>query len=229
MRILWLLLLIISPWCTAQVISHGDYVLSHAATDYNQFSVRSSRYGQWRGFIGSGPDAPAPDGEWTHELQFTFWSPDYFTDANQGHIAVGLGGGYSSSHLQGRGVIIGNVSQWSQGPGCRHTLHINAVAIESFWRGGNCVMGWTSSAPLRNNHYYRLTISTTYAEHDHYVSYRLDEYDLGAGWRLLSQYRVFDYSANSSAGAGFFILEVFSTHAWTVFLSDVVERRRIGA
>lgn len=115
------------------------------ATDYTIVkkgevrTIMSSWGATWTGYISTDPKK-LPIGQESHKVSFDFSSPDYFK--------VGINGnGYT---IEGRGVVLGNVFGYPDaGAGCFGSTEENAVVFESFWKTGNCVMGWSESVPLR--------------------------------------------------------------------------------
>lgn len=226
MRIL--LALLFSPLMAGASIHHGDYLLTHTVGDINQMTV-SSRYGTWRGYIGTAAPAVA-----RHRLRMVFSTPDFFSDQNIGHIAIGLratsrfvGGDLSTLELTGRGVVIGNVSQYhTTRAGCPGTTHRAAVAIETWWRDGagqhNCVMGWTQSPPLAAHQLYRLTVEARDVAGVETIGYVLEQFTT-AGWQTVADRLAWDHTPAAPSGGGLFLLEVFSTHSWNFYISDLEE------
>lgn len=74
--------------------------------------------------------------------EFKFRSNNFFTSNNGTHMAVILRGVVSTTTLQGKGIIIGNVSGYPSHSGvCKATSLKHDIGAESFWAGGNCVYG----------------------------------------------------------------------------------------
>jgi hypothetical protein len=192
----------------------ADYVIARR----DGVTTITGPYGSWTGYISTLPGKLAGN---RHVLEFDFTSPDYFSDQNSGHFAIGIhGNGYT---IEGRGVVIGNVKGYPyRDDGCRPATTTNAVAFESYWLGGNCVFGWSESEPLENFREYHLKITSG---KDKVVTYDLSKYALGRRY-LISSQRTYDYSDNFSAldNGGWFIAEVFSSHDWTMYINNLTER-----
>lgn len=190
-----------------------DYVL----TRKNGVTTVESPWGSWTGYIATPPKTL--EGQ-RHNLSFDFTSPDYFRDGNSGHFAIGIhGNGYA---IEGRGVVLGNVAAYPDfGDGCRGSTLPNAVVFESYWASGNCVMGWSESPALRNGALYHLKISSG---KDRVISYELHQY-INSKRYLIAERKTYDYSANESSpdNGGWFIAEVFSSHDWTLRISNLEE------
>lgn len=211
--------------CTAhsEPIQWGGYTVSrHGTTVTFQHAV----FGTWDGLAAVNRPAPTPPTK--HTLQFEFQSPDYFDPDNRGHFAVAVTADQGPDHLIGRGITIGNVSQYGIHPsGCVQSPSPNRVTIESFWEGGNCVWGDVSSSPqLENNRRYRLTLQvseSTAAEPGRIVEYRLEQRIQNLYWRQIHESILFDPSPVPTEYAGWFLLEVFSEHDWTMNFYNVTE------
>lgn len=81
--------------------------------------------------------------------EFKFRSSNFFVSSNATHMAVILRGLVTTSTLQGKGIVIGNVSGYGAHSGvCKPTSLPHDIGVESFWSGGNCVYG--SAANPRN-------------------------------------------------------------------------------
>ncbi len=173
----------------------------------------------WTGYIAT-PPKKLPLNKDEHKVSFDFSSPDYFKAGNTGHIAVGVNGnGYT---IEGRGVVLGNVSGYpDKVHGCFAATEENAVVFESFWKTGNCVMGWSESVPLRNNIVYHIAITSSV---DKVIEYSLYQYVGSTRYHLTTQ-RTYDYSSNDSAvdNGGWFLAEVFSAHDWTLYITNLQE------
>ena len=175
-----------------------------------------------------------------HSIEFEFYSPNYFIDANQGHFAIGVrgsavldGNGDGRPDVQGHGVILGNVSAYPPQPGhpaCGPTRWPNTVAIESFWAGGNCVWGpddarqGSPSQPVVNHRWYRLRVvstrDTTTRPARRSIQYQLWQQTPAGRWQRIAHRRVPDDARNRSDPrlGGWFVGEVFSTHDWDLFV-----------
>jgi len=223
-----------APTSNPMRIEHGDYLLTHPAAARNQVRVESSRYGQWVGHIAS---AEPPRGAVAQRLSFEFSSDSLFVPGNLGHIAVGLradshfeGGDLSTLRLSGRGIVIGNVGEYSNSrPGCPATSSPNCMAIETWWLDPigqtNAVLGWTESPELQNNRRYRVAIEARNVANDEaecYIAFILEEW-LVSGWRVIADRVTYDYTPALAPGGGWFLLEVFSEHGWTMQIRNVIE------
>ncbi|GEM_PF-4481396 len=189
--------------------------------------------------------APRTLSHWmnTHELTLEFESPDYF-DANlTGHwaIAVRADGisdatGNGSPDLQGRGLVIGNVSGLEAQGICGPTRQIHSIAMEAFWAGGNCVYGPSTEGPaLENDIRYRLQLVSsawllpmmTVVIKNRYRLWRLDApgrwIEIGSDHYLEGLHGPEPANNPAAAGLGnFFITEVFSQHDWQMSMDQVM-------
>lgn len=218
---LFLLCLALALPAQAREIVWGDYTLTHRS----ETKVAHAKYGEWPGFIGLNRDAPAEKIR-RHELRFELEADGYFTPDNGGHFAVAVAADYGPRHLIGRGIVIGNVGAYGvRTGGCVQSQGPNRITIESFWAGGNCVWGdATSSVRMMDGERYRITVSaerTTAGEDGRIVSYRLEQ-RVGRRWREISDATIYDPS-EMPLRAGWYVLEVFSEHSWTVRLYNVTE------
>lgn len=74
--------------------------------------------------------------------EFKFRASNFFVSSNATHMAVILRGLVTTSTLQGKGIIIGNVTGYGAHSGvCKPTSLPHDIGVESFWSGGNCVYG----------------------------------------------------------------------------------------
>lgn len=218
----FLLILFAAAAMPAEQYAWGDYIMTGSG---GKVRVAHPRYGEWEGYI-NGP-RPAPDNLTRHSLQFEFEADNYFIDENKGHFAVAVVADTGPKHLIGRGVTIGNVSGYGKRKGgCTQSLPGNRVTIESFWSGGNCVWGdVSSSVRLVDHERYRLTIvaqRSAAGEPGRVFGYRLEQ-RTGLLWREVGAATIFDSSVVPAGHAGWFLLEVFSTHDWTMRVFNVVE------
>lgn len=197
--------------------------------------ISSPLHGSWTGMIGVEEWMPTAK---THELVFEFDSPNYFSSSNQGHFAVGVRSSYSSNDLEGRGVIIGNVSAYPNGVPCDSTSATNTIAIEHFLgAAGNCVYGSLTQGPaLLNNQRYRVQLISDYVPVQSLPDLTVTTYKIwkksGSSWFLKSSHSVTEnvvgptYMAGGNLSSpplvpplnsmGVFFTEVFSTHSWTL-------------
>lgn len=206
----------------AEQIEWGDYIVRSSPAGP---VVTSEPFGVWQGYVAHLRPVLEPVNR--HQLQFEFITEDYFAPENSGHFAIAVMAHAPGDQLIGHGVVIGNVAAYGIHPGgCVQTPSPNRVAIESFWAGGNCVWGEISSSePLQNGTRYRLTISaqkTAAGEPGRLVSYTLER-KASRYWYKTTERTLFDTSPVPENYAGWFILEVFSTHEWTVHIENVVE------
>lgn len=78
--------------------------------------------------------------------EFKFRSSNFFVSSNATHMAVILRGLVTTSTLQGKGIIIGNVTGYGAHSGvCKATTLPHDIGVESFWSTGNCVYGSASN------------------------------------------------------------------------------------
>lgn len=193
------------------------------------------------------PQQPVPTGD-RQELSLEFYATGYFTPDNLGHFAIGLRGDASADvtgdgrpDVRGRGVVLGNVSDYPRQPNhphCGPAHDANSLVFESFWAAGNCVYG--PSVPvgghpvLRNGVWYRLTLwsgpacsnrSTRLA-----MGYTLWQQARNARtrWQRVASHQVLDDARNTSPASldGWFIGEVFSRHDWSLRMRNIQVRLR---
>lgn len=206
----------------ANATNYGNYVMEkEGETVY----IKNERYGEWTTWIGDVKKWPA--GAKRQQLSFEFETPDYFREDNKGHFFLLLMASPPHKILNGRGVVIGNVSGYpaSKG-GCSKSPYANAVVVEHFWEGGNCVYGsTTSSVPLSNNVRYKLTIAIEkplVEEQGRLTRYKLEQKD-GIGWKELNNVAFYDDKKIVTGEGGFTIGEVFSTHNWQFNIYNLEE------
>jgi hypothetical protein len=215
----------------------ADYVLEKVTEAPYQVT---SAWGSWTGFIATPPGVLLESGKKSFVLEFDLLSHGYFSEENIGHISVGIRGEFGGiEHLEGRGIIIGNVTgypEFATHAGCGPTSKTNVIAIESYWPGDNCVLGWTESEPLKDDVAYRIQVrnSDVWKSPIHrakLIEYRLMAQENGQ-WVVRSQIKVWDpppLSGNFTASpgnvspdlGGWWIGEVFSTHSWKVLISNL--------
>lgn len=190
-------------------------------------------WGTWEGFVATTDTREMSPGKSAHVMEFEFSSSDYFSSANVGHFAIGIRGdsvtdadGDGKTDLQGRGVVIGNVSQYASNVSdCNAAPSPNRVTIESFWAGGNCVYGSTTSSPvLQNNEAYKLMIKAqaTTIGSPLVISYSLSQ-SINGVWNEIYKSQKTESSLNTSNKnlAGWFIAEVFSNRPWTMSIKNL--------
>ncbi|WP_263139844.1 hypothetical protein [Pseudomonas sp. RIT-PI-AD] len=154
-------------------------------------------------------------------LSFEFSTPDYFSDADIGHLTIGIGSitdpESGKPSLQGKGIVIGNLTEYGCNGSCTQTDHPNTVAIESYWATGNCVHGQDTQYPLelQNDVGYRVEIGVSPVSET--IRYTLWTKTRQRKWKKLYTAHIHDpFFANSGNRAGWWIGEVFSVHAWSV-------------
>jgi hypothetical protein len=188
----------------------------------------------------------------SHILEFEFETPDYFTEDNSGHFAVGVRGYVNQEEWvpQGAGVIIGNVTAYPGNGPCKPARKKNVVAIENFFRNGNCVHGGGGysdtpfeSPQLKNSKRYKIRIGSYYAGGttgyltqyvlwEHWSGKEIgrativdDGYNIRNLAGLLSSdspdYSLRDYDSAPRENGGWFIGEVFSDHYWTFHIYNL--------
>lgn len=209
--------------CNVLAASHGDYVLEKRN---DVITVESEKYGRWNTWIGD--SKPWPKEAVSQTLSFEFETDSYFKEGNIGHLFLMLSADAPHKYLNGRGVIIGNVSKYpaSQG-GCSPSGVKNAVVIETFWKTGNCVYGeLSSSVPLVNDVRYKLTIvveKTKVVEEGRITRYKLEQ-KVGSIFKEISFSSVYENKPVVNGYGGFTIGEVFSTHDWTFNIYNLEEK-----
>ncbi len=199
-----------------------DFVLSNRGGVRSVVSATRSGDGQ----IYSAARLTQPPGTTSHHLEFEFESDDYFRPGNKGHFAIGLrGDGLSDANgdgipdLQGGGVVLGNVTEYPKRAACGPTRRPGTIVIEGFWAGGNCIHSRTEGPELRNGERYRVAIAyrvDSRAKPMREISYTISRRE-PRGWKRLASHSASD-DANPSPVSlgGWFFVEVFSTHDWTV-------------
>lgn len=214
--------LLLALLCTSAAGAGADLVLSKKGGE--RLTASGARV--WKGDVYSAPGLAQPPGTSTHHATFEFESDDYFRNDNIGHFAVGIRGdgltdanGDGAPDLRGGGVVLGNVTLYPRRDGCGPTTSPSTIVIESFWAGGNCIHPSSEGPELRNGSRYRVTISYHVAaglNPRRTISYTLHRRDSGRWTRLVS--RSVDDSMNPSPAAlgGWFVVEVFSAHDWTL-------------
>jgi hypothetical protein len=177
-------------------------------------------FGSWNGFIALPEGTRMPVGKSIATLQFEFMSPNYFSDTNIGHFAIAVRGDIKGG-LQGRGVVIGNVTGL---PPANATTIRNTTATESFWLGGNHVYGPTTQGiALQNNVWYRMNVISHQADAGG-IWYVLEKKRTDGSWESVVNRAIVDGVGLGKVPAnygGWFIAEVFSEHAWTMHLKNV--------
>lgn len=154
-------------------------------------------------------------------LSFEFSSPNYFTQANIGHLTIGIGRTTDAEtgqpSLQGKGIVIGNVSAYGCNGECTQTDYTNTVAIESYWATGNCVHGQDSQSPLELQDDLTYRVEVRVLPPCQRIQYTLWSRGRHGKWKTLHHADVHDKDfGNSDNAAGWWIGEVFSQHAWLV-------------
>lgn len=226
-------LLLSGPSLAAVQFGPADYVVTQQAGDSEP--TITAAWGSWTGYIAYTATMSSVQ---THELVFEFESPDYFSGDHLEHWAVAVRAdgetdtsGNGDPNTRGRGVIIGNVSDYvptdPTDPSCGPTQSDNAIAMEAFWTGGNCVFGpTTESQPLTNNTRYKLHVISrmwSLASGTLENEYQLWE-KVGGVWQLLNveMYREppEDNPAPASLG-GFFLSTLNDEHPWTFYIYNL--------
>ncbi|MDG9930696.1 MULTISPECIES: hypothetical protein [unclassified Pseudomonas] len=237
------------------VTAYGDsgpanYLISK--TEGASTPMISTSWGVWDGMIGlesyMSPYA-------THELVFEFKSTNYFSPApingnprdNIGHFAVGVRAGYSANGLEGRGVIIGNVSGYGVFPNspCGQTSLKSTIAIEHYYGyAGNCVFGPSTQGPqLQDGIKYRVRVVSSYGgvlfPNNYRTAYDIWQAQPNGSWSHLTGKSVMEpVNGPTPLGngyvtppivppldsQGFFMAEVFSSHAWSVEVTNLVSK-----
>ncbi len=168
------------------------------------------------------------DGAFTRRasLSFEFISHHYFSEANIGHLTIGIGSvtdpETGAPSLQGKGIVIGNVSAYGCRGECTETDYTNTVAIESYWANGNCVYGQTTQYPceLEDNLNYRVEIQVFPG--DALIRYALWCRKPFGKWKKLYMSEINDQHFEQSTNrAGWWIGEVFSQHDWVVNFRNI--------
>lgn len=206
--------------------SWGDYTLSKAvgATAVDVVNVSNGRTTKWSGNIGS--TRPLPAAANGHALTFEFTAIDYFTPSNSGHFALAVGGdGDTSKLLRGRGLAIGSVQAYGKRTAtCGPSSTPNRVVIETFWSAGNCVYGGSEGPVMVDGETYKVTTWVTTSSPP-MTGYSLQHKRADGSWRDVVSASVVDTdNPDKVVAAGWWVIEVFSEHAWTVHLRNVVER-----
>lgn len=134
--------------------------LTHDVEFYNwvsgpDYPTITAPWASWTGYVATPNDAP-PAGALEHVIQFEFRSEGYFVANNIGHFIVGLRSKIDQTGLASNGIIIGNVSGYTNGTvpseTCNRATSPNAMSLAVFWDGNNCVMGSsTTSVTLKDN------------------------------------------------------------------------------
>lgn len=203
-----------STWYSVTKAAPGETAPGNA-----NILVESSQ-GTFFGALLSEPAQLMPAGTTSMGMRFEFYTDNYFTQGNQGHIAIGLrGDGYNG--LLGRGIVIGNVTGLA---GESATTHPASIAIESFWADGNAVYGkHTESTGLENETHYRVTVVSSGANAE-VIAYTLEKkYD--TNWVKVAHREIVDFKGLNKISpqlGGWFAVEVFSQHAWNYQLRNLV-------
>lgn len=208
-----------------------DYVVTQQAGDPQP--TITAPWGSWTGYIAYSATMSSLS---THELVFEFESPDYFksSPANPEHWAVAVradgvtdADGDGATDTRGRGVIIGNVTNYPSNPPCGPTQNPRAIAMEAFFVGGNCVFGGTTeSQPLSNNTRYKLHVISRMVSW--FTGEIENEYQLwkrvGGPWQLLNVElyveRLGDNPSPSTLG-GFFLSTLNAEQAWSFYIYNL--------
>ncbi|MEM7054630.1 MAG: hypothetical protein AAF446_08800 [Pseudomonadota bacterium] len=178
----------------------------------------------------------------THELVFDFESPDYFGPDLTGHWAIAIRAdgvsdrsGNGRPDLEGRGLILGNVSGIDEAFPCGPTGTESTITMEAFWAGGNCVFGRSTEGPrLENNTRYRVQLVSsvqaipwlTLFINNRYRLWRIEPSGqailIGSGtyYETLTGSIPLNNPAAKNLG-GFFITEVMSQHSWQFAIFDL--------
>ena len=230
-------LFLLIVWAFIRPATAMDYILEKVAGSPYQVT---SEWGTWPGFIATPLGMLQEPGKKSFVLEFDLRSQGYFSAQNIGHVSVGIRGQFAGiEHLGGRGIIIGNVidyPEFATHAGCGPTSQTPVIAIESYWPGDNCVLGWTESEPLKNDVSYRIQVKNSDVWKNPIHKAKLIEYRLMAQengqWVTRSQMKAWDLAPlggnfTASAGnvspdlGGWWIGEVFSTHSWKIFISNL--------
>ena len=215
---------------------HGSYILQRSE-DQQTVRVKSTKYGSWVAPSAPSNRAPliaqqqTPLPNWVSEYRLSFFAifTNYFGPQNKGHFAIVARGGHGDANsdgipdLDGRGFIIGNVSQYPHGPGGSGPApHPSCAVIESFWPGGNAVYGECCSSPELSNgvryHFDLRVRDSGYKERGRIIELRIE------GGGEYYEHTMFDHLGKSKGDmAGFTILEVFSDHTWRVDITNLTE------
>lgn len=92
--------------------------------------------------------------------EFKFRSTNFFVSSNDAHMSVLLRGSVATTPIQGKGIVIGNVSRYQAHSGvCKPTSLQHDISVESFWSSGNCVYGSvTNPQQLRDEVIYSVKV-----------------------------------------------------------------------
>ncbi|HEX8701667.1 MAG TPA: hypothetical protein VF815_22760 [Myxococcaceae bacterium] len=202
------------------VIPGGHYIARHCGSNIRCQSEPDFRnyYVGYRSVLST----PKPAGARQQVMSFDMWSPDYFTMAQQEHLAIGLHGQFpldfsdlegSQAH-HGLGILIGK-SDCGQGA--------TSVRVEAFWPTGSTVTGRCTPHVLRNNVPYGFRITVSDAGEIRYTVT-----DKRTGTLVLSDSldgaQLFNHSRYPfpTHGTGYFIVPAANGNAdYTMYLTDL--------
>lgn len=182
--------------------STGGYV-THLPNTGFMFHRGSSTVGLQRGSV----------------LEFKFKASNYFSmeyPAN-GHMAIGVRGSLTSG-IEGKGVVIGDVSQYTPHDSvCGPTSLKADITFESFWSSGNCVFGERPDAQLLQN-------DTLYS-----VRVIADDVNQTIQFSIISEDGTYNrtdsitdpFYTNSAKGNVFFVGGVPDNSIWTAQFGDI--------
>lgn len=219
------------------MISHGNYQIARRGAG-QPIQVTSSRYGSWTA-------RPAPR-LWCpciaslrepgaapvrHRLEFRISTTNYLIPSNNGHLFVCLRGGMigkgATLELDGRGMVIGNVSGYpNRGGGSGPAPYPNAATVETFWAGSNAVYGeTTTSPPLLDGAQYFVRIESRDSQKQERGA--IIDMSIWTAGGVFHRAQVFDTLGRSTgADVGFVIGTVFDDdRAFKISINDLTEYR----
>lgn len=188
------------------------YVVSHVAGATNR-DVQSGG-GSWSSPGGTiAADFPGIASGVT-TLSFELYSDTYFTAGNQGHLAIATGARSDQGGLEGRGIVLGNVTGLAAD---QRTSKNNTICMETFYLNGNRVFGReTEGFSLQNGVSYGVRIEANPVNKT--MKYRIHNQSTGA----VMEREITDSYGLSPWYKGFFLAEVFGNHAWSLQYNDVI-------
>lgn len=200
----------------------------------HQRTVRSGKHAPTTSSMFERAPGPPLRSNERQTMTLEFRGSNYFSPGNIGHFAIGIRGdslkdvdGDQHRDVLGRGVVLGNVTQYPAQPGqrdCGPAHQTNSLVFESFWAGGNCVFGGhppPGGHPiLRDGVWYRLQLwsGPQCNRRGLFIGYALAELRPDKRWKFVASHIVPDDSRNTSPShlSGWFIGEVSSRHDWTM-------------
>lgn len=233
------------------VVTHDIpiYLVSTTTRGPNLRPIITAPWGSWEGYIAT-PNATPPANAKEMVLEFDFFSNGYFTSTNVGNFMVGIRSKFNAynnlgfaTSVDSNGIVIGNVTQYgpagvSAGVQCGAASRTNAVTTVLMSSSDACLLGpGTTSRTLKDGTQYKFVVSAGLYPDDTnlnnqrsngFVRYSVFEL-IGSQWVWLDT-RNFDMPYDPFSPptpwrmrneAGWFITESFSTHGWTVVLSNV--------